>query len=619
MRAREALARRLLPFVYNVVGRALARHARVDHCVEEAVLEALRRLPRAGAERELRNGAARRALSAAVKPSAEQFGGQEPLVDFAESHCLRQHLSGERRELVHAGHWLDEDDRVVWSLWWLEAMGEMTRPDLMSVLGLSAADTETGVHRVLGHVATARAVVGALTVSRCDNLAWCTAEWDGRPSPEWRERIAAHVQQCADCFVLTVGRTAPDVLVADENLVPVPSSLVDSVVTALDQERQNRLTARHRAARADPTARRTTLLAAGLAAAMIGALGAAYTVVPDESGGAVEQAAVTSAGPSSPATVASSASPSSAPSSARPTTSKKAAPKKTAEASSPAERPPTATVRAGCGTALAGGWADWPMPGSANGVHAASYTDLGDGTVRDDVTCLVWQRTPAPDTYTFSEARSYCAGLDLGGRGWHVPSRIELMSLVDTTRSGPAIDTSAFPGTPPTFFWTSSAWAVPKTPLRAWIINFYEGLSSNAAYQSGSSAVRCVRGGGGDGRPSYRISAGQVTDLATGLTWQRATAPGTMSATGADDYCSALSLGGRTWRLPTSKELATLVDDGRVTPAIDLEAFPDTPRTGAYWSSSVFAPDRSQRWFLSYNDGITSHRPLAGAYVRCVS
>ncbi|WP_449479665.1 Lcl C-terminal domain-containing protein [Streptomyces atroolivaceus] len=288
----------------------------------------------------------------------------------------------------------------------------------------------------------------------------------------------------------------------------------------------------------------------------------------------------------------------------------------TVASASPRARPP-----ADCRGALASRWANWPMPNARTGglPSPASYTNQGNGTVRDNVTCLLWQRTPAPQRHTFTDARAYCARLKLVGDGWRLPSRIEVMSLVDTTRSGPAIDTTAFPGTPARFFWTSSPWAVTKAPPRAWIVNFYEGLTSNAAEQSGSYQVRCVRGGSGSGSPAYRTGGGRVTDPTTGLTWQRATAPGTMSPAAADAYCAALTVGGRAWRLPTVKELATLVDDSRVSPAIDRAAFPDTPGTGAYWSASAFAPETSQRWFLSYNDGITSHRQLAGAYVRYVS
>ncbi|GIF25474.1 hypothetical protein BJ973_003751 [Actinoplanes tereljensis] len=266
-----------------------------------------------------------------------------------------------------------------------------------------------------------------------------------------------------------------------------------------------------------------------------------------------------------------------------------------------------AVKAAGCGAGLDRIWASWPM------VASPDYADLGNGTVRDESTCLVWQKAVAPATHTFTEAKTYCAGLDLDGGGWHLPSRIELTSIVDPSRSGPAIDRTAFPGTPAQFFWTSSPWAVTKEPLRAWIINFYEGLASNGAYQSGSYQVRCVRSGEGGGRPKYEISGDQVTDPATGLTWQRSGSSATMTATAADTQCADLGM-----RLPTLRELSTTVDETRVAPAIDLDAYLNTVKNGWYWTSTAAAPDRTRRWALNYDDGYTNYRKADAGYVRCV-
>ncbi|MEV7144738.1 DUF1566 domain-containing protein [Streptomyces tauricus] len=624
--AQEFLVRHLLTLAYNVVGRAVSRRPDIDHIAREAVLRVIRGLPGASTARGMRTEVTRMSLRLAAEPPPGRADVEEYLVDFDEQALLRAQLSGELQALIHAGRWLDGATRIVWSLWWLEATGKMERADIAHVLAETAGGTDARVDHMLGQLETARTVTAALTVSRCGDLNGCTAGWDGRPDATWRERIAGHVRQCADCFALTLGRVAPETLLADDLLVPVPTPLVDSVVAALRDEPRGRVAARHRAA-ARPGRKGRAPVAAG-AAAVVAALGVAYTVMPadrvDPSGRAAG-AVVTPATSSPSVSDDPTASPSSTTASAKPGTSpktrKETRTEKATEASATPAEAAAGRTRAGCGSTLASPWADWPMPNARTGglPHPASYTNLGDGTVRDNVTCLRWQRAKAPGTHTFAKARSYCADLDLDGGGWRLPTRIEVLSLVDTARSGPAIDTAAFPGTPAQFFWTSSPWAVTKTPLRAWIVNFYEGLTSNAAYQSGSYQVRCVRGGSGTGRPAYRVSAGQVTDPATGLTWQRAGAPGTMTAASADGYCAALSLGGRAWRLPTVKELATLVDDGRVTPAIDRTAFPDTPGTGAYWSSSVFAPDPSQRWFLSYNDGITSHRSLDGAHVRCVS
>jgi hypothetical protein len=76
------------------------------------------------------------------------------------------------------------------------------------------------------------------------------------------------------------------------------------------------------------------------------------------------------------------------------------------------------------------------------------------------------------------------------------------------------------------------------------------------------------------------LSTGTVTDTKTGLTWQQPVSPpATWSAAVAG--CTG------PWRLPSMKELATIVDESRTTPsAIDPVAFPNTP-PAFFWSSSV--------------------------------
>jgi hypothetical protein len=79
-----------------------------------------------------------------------------------------------------------------------------------------------------------------------------------------------------------------------------------------------------------------------------------------------------------------------------------------------------------------------------------------------------------------------------------------------------------------------------------------------------------------------------VTDTKTKLVWERAfTASSTMED--AKKHCAALgaTLGGAGWRLPTFKELLTLVSyAGDFGLALtDLQAFPGTP-PAAFWSST---------------------------------
>src|SRR6185312_11729216 len=111
-------------------------------------------------------------------------------------------------------------------------------------------------------------------------------------------------------------------------------------------------------------------------------------------------------------------------------------------------------------------YARWPMPNPASAglPNPASYTDNGDGTVTDNVTKLVWQKAvTSSQAFAWCDAINYCATLTLAGRTWRLPTRIELLSLVDFTRGNPAIDTTAFPGLPGgKYHWTSSPWVVSQ-------------------------------------------------------------------------------------------------------------------------------------------------------------
>jgi hypothetical protein len=60
------------------------------------------------------------------------------------------------------------------------------------------------------------------------------------------------------------------------------------------------------------------------------------------------------------------------------------------------------------------------------------------------------------------------------------------------------------------------------------------------------------------------------------------------------------------------------VDETRVAPAIDMDAFPATVKNGWYWTSHQAAPDATERWALNYDDGYTSYRRAGTGYARRV-
>lgn len=83
---------------------------------------------------------------------------------------------------------------------------------------------------------------------------------------------------------------------------------------------------------------------------------------------------------------------------------------------------------------------------------------------------------------------------------------------------------------------------------------------------------------------------GTVLDTRTGLTWQQMVPPSSYTWADAGTYCTSNTAGlpGTGWRLPSMQELQTIVDDSRLEPAIDPNAFPSTPMA-AFWASSAYA------------------------------
>ncbi len=86
---------------------------------------------------------------------------------------------------------------------------------------------------------------------------------------------------------------------------------------------------------------------------------------------------------------------------------------------------------------------------------------------------------------------------------------------------------------------------------------------------------------------------------------------------GAKSYCANLTLDGYSdWRLPTIKELQSIVDRKR-TPAIKT-GFSNTAISW-YWSASPNVRNGSNAWIVSFDDGYTYYSTKTDAYyVRCV-
>jgi hypothetical protein len=110
----------------------------------------------------------------------------------------------------------------------------------------------------------------------------------------------------------------------------------------------------------------------------------------------------------------------------------------------------------------------------------------------------------------------------------------------------------------------------------------------------------------------YTLSTDTVVDTKTRLTWQRSASPTTHTLEKAKDYCGA------PWRLPTIKELQSLVDVRAFSPAIDTTVFPSTP-SEPFWSSSLYAANTGYAWVVNFSTGYTDTDGMPGnGRVRCV-
>jgi Protein of unknown function (DUF1566) len=70
----------------------------------------------------------------------------------------------------------------------------------------------------------------------------------------------------------------------------------------------------------------------------------------------------------------------------------------------------------------------------------------------------------------------------------------------------------------------------------------------------------------------------------------------------ADHNTGAGRCGGTGWRLPTTRELLSIVDHSRVNPSIDSTYFPAT-REGRYWTNDPYQPNPALAWYVNFGGG----------------
>ncbi|MGK3993711.1 DUF1566 domain-containing protein [Sorangium sp. So ce1024] len=254
-------------------------------------------------------------------------------------------------------------------------------------------------------------------------------------------------------------------------------------------------------------------------------------------------------------------------------------------------------------------------------IAVPSYTER-DGTVRDSVTRLIWEKPQESATFTFDAARVHCDALSAEQHGgvasWRLPTLRELVSVIDFGHTTAFQD--IFATTPGSVYWSATdvvdtggafAWGVLTTGAT---IGYYE--------KEGMANARVLCVGGEQAIPPADFStSGEewALDSSTGLVWQRQHALGTFDWRSALAHCEDLTLAGKSdWRLPSAKELLSIVDDRRIGPAIDTEIFLGSP-SSSFWSSTPALGSADRAIVVNFNNGASQDNSVRDRRLtRCV-
>lgn len=256
-----------------------------------------------------------------------------------------------------------------------------------------------------------------------------------------------------------------------------------------------------------------------------------------------------------------------------------------------------------------------------------SYTDNKDGTITDNVTGLVWEKDMG-EKLTFNEAFTKAQNSTLGGyTDWRVPTIKELYSLILFTGQvkgakaiEPFIDTDYFIQPlgntsigereidAQTWSATEYVGRTMRNNKTVFGVNFVDGrIKGYPKYKprtgnENKMYFRMVRGNSAYGENALIDHGdGTVSDLATGLMWQKADDGNSYDWEASLAYAEQNTLAGYDdWRLPNAKELQSIVDYSRSpqttnSPAIDpifqtTEIQDPEGKTGQYpffWTSTT--------------------------------
>lgn len=262
-------------------------------------------------------------------------------------------------------------------------------------------------------------------------------------------------------------------------------------------------------------------------------------------------------------------------------------------------------------------------------------------TVFDAATGALWTLNANPAEFPVSHAEALAFAADMaaakahGQSTWQLPPRRVLFSLVSHQQTRPALPAghpfrNVFAGN----YWTADS--VSRLARQAWLVDLGGGRAPKADKQDGAlvwpvclppelAALAADTGAGrGEGRNEsladgqtelpaaqarFALQGPQVLDRLTGLIWSREAGPAGAGLTWSEalERVAALNREGygqaNDWRLPDIRELESLVDLARHSPAL-APAHPFTGLGEGYWSSTTSLYEPRYAWALYMRDGM---------------
>lgn len=278
----------------------------------------------------------------------------------------------------------------------------------------------------------------------------------------------------------------------------------------------------------------------------------------------------------------------------------------------------------------------WEIKSADNGVrdYQKTFTHFDDLTAaeKSDGSTPIQAEIDAIDN-----AKTYVRQVNnlklCGMTDWRLPTVRELHSIVNYGSKEIAIDTNIFINPPKQNdeYWTSSSYLDTDGVQQAFNVNFYAGYV-NTKYRDEKIYVRLVRGSLLSELNRFSVAGNEVTDKQTGLIWQRCIYGQTWNGTACSgsatqfSFASALQkaaeLNQQGWRLPSIKELFSLVTYGPGNTVLDAVAFPPTSIAQGFTtvSSTPSVNSNASAWGAVFDSMFISENYWAasGLYVRFV-